>query len=94
VNEAVAGSSPVDPPSFGAVAERRMHFAVDEDDDGSSPSGPAMRRTGFPARSSDLDGVESPSYKINKGENNYVCTQESAGLYTGRDMNFQLFLVR
>jgi hypothetical protein len=41
VNEAVAGSSPVDPPSFGAVAERRMHFAVDEDDDGSSPFGPA-----------------------------------------------------
>ena len=25
----------------GAVAERRMHFAVDEDDDGSSPFGPA-----------------------------------------------------
>lgn len=42
VNEAVAGSIPVDPPSFGAVAERLMHFAVDEDDDGSSPFGPAM----------------------------------------------------
>ena len=26
---------------IGAVAERRMHFAVDEDDDGSSPFGPA-----------------------------------------------------
>ena len=25
----------------GAVAERRMHFIVDEDDDGSSPFGPA-----------------------------------------------------
>ncbi len=25
----------------GAVAERRMHFAVYEDDDGSSPFGPA-----------------------------------------------------
>lgn len=41
VNEAVAGSTPVDPPTSGAVAERRMHFAVDEDDDGSSPFGPA-----------------------------------------------------
>ena len=29
-------------PIFGAVAERRMHFAVDEDDDGSSPFGPAI----------------------------------------------------
>lgn len=26
----------------GAVAERRMHFTVDEDDDGSSPFGPAI----------------------------------------------------
>ena len=53
VNEAVIGSNPIDPPSLrrsppatagvllGAVAERRMHFAVDEDDDGSSPLGPA-----------------------------------------------------
>lgn len=41
VNEAVAGSNPVDPPNLGAVAERRMHFAVYEDDDGSSPFGPA-----------------------------------------------------
>ena len=40
MNEAVAGSSPVDPPSqCEAVAERRMHFIVDEDDDGSSPFG-------------------------------------------------------
>ena len=43
VNEAVVGSNPIDPPiSYpGAVAERRMHFAVYEDDDGSSPFGPA-----------------------------------------------------
>ena len=42
MNEADAGSTPVDPPNVnGAVAERRMHFAVDEDDDGSSPFGPA-----------------------------------------------------
>lgn len=27
--------------SYGAVAERRMHFPVEEDDDGSSPFGPA-----------------------------------------------------
>ena len=27
--------------AHGAVAERLMHFAVDEDDDGSSPFGPA-----------------------------------------------------
>lgn len=27
--------------AFGAVAERRMHFPVEEDDDGSSPFGPA-----------------------------------------------------
>ena len=43
MNEAVVGSNPTDPPSlpnYGAVAERRMHFAVDEDDDGSSPFGP------------------------------------------------------
>ena len=30
---------------LGAVAERLMHFAVDEDDDGSSPFGPAILRT-------------------------------------------------
>ena len=42
VNEAVTGSNPVDPPKSGAVAERRMHFAVYEDDDGSSPFGPAI----------------------------------------------------
>ena len=65
VNEAVAGSSPVDPPisildriggkstpqskirdQHEAVAERRMHFIVDEDDDGSSPFGPAMSLIG------------------------------------------------
>ncbi len=32
---------PPNHPIFGAVAERRMHFAVDEEDDGSSPFGPA-----------------------------------------------------
>ena len=41
MNEAVAGSSPANPPNFGAVAERHMHFIVDEDDDGSNPFGPA-----------------------------------------------------
>lgn len=70
MNEAVAGSIPVDPPEMqlsvvsvqwsdqgppqelttdnrhlttvkGIVAERRMHFPVEEDDDGSSPFGPA-----------------------------------------------------
>jgi hypothetical protein len=40
VNEVAAGSNPVDPPTLiEAVAERRMHFIVDEDDDGSSPFG-------------------------------------------------------
>ena len=33
--------------AHGAVAERRMHFAVDEDDDGSSPFGPANTYFGF-----------------------------------------------
>jgi hypothetical protein len=42
VNEADAGSNPAVPPkSCGTVAERRMHFPVEEDDDGSSPFGPA-----------------------------------------------------
>ena len=55
VNADNTGSIPVGPPrsefqisnlrseinSHGTVAERRMHFAVDEDDDGSSPFGPA-----------------------------------------------------
>ena len=41
MNEVNAGSNPADPPSFGAVAEMRMSFAVHEDDDGSSPFGPA-----------------------------------------------------
>lgn len=39
VNAKNAGSNPVDPPIFEAVAERRMHFTVYEDDDGSSPFG-------------------------------------------------------
>ena len=43
MTETGAGSNPAVPPSLfsGAVAERHMHFAVDEDDDGSSPFGPA-----------------------------------------------------
>ena len=52
VNEAVVGSNPIDPPiSTGAVAERLMHFAVYEDDDGSSPFGPAN----FPGRLAETD---------------------------------------
>ena len=51
MNEVNSGSNPDDPPNFasgtlaiqsGAVAERRTHFAVYEDDDGSSPFGPAI----------------------------------------------------
>lgn len=41
MNEVVVGSNPIDPPISGTVAERLMHFAVYEDDDGSSPFGPA-----------------------------------------------------
>ena len=40
VNAVDAGSIPVGPPkTFEAVAERLLHFAVYEDDDGSSPFG-------------------------------------------------------
>ena len=37
------GSNPTSqiPNQHGAVAERRMHFPVEEDNDGSSPFGPA-----------------------------------------------------
>jgi hypothetical protein len=43
VNAADAGSNPVGPPrTIEAVAERLMHFAVYEDDDGSSPFGLAI----------------------------------------------------
>ena len=78
---------------LGAVAERRMHFAVDEDDDGSSPFGPANHvRTDcvsgqpFHVRTACISGRP-----VQQGENTYVRTQESH-LY--RDVNSQLFLVR
>jgi hypothetical protein len=35
------------PNPTGAVAERRMHFPVEEDDDGSSPFGPAISVLAF-----------------------------------------------
>lgn len=56
---------------YGAVAERRMHFTVDEDDDGSSPFGPAnfMRRR-------DRKGVVLSDLNNHYQEINYVCTKE------------------
>ena len=71
--------------SLGAVAERRVHFAVDEDDDGWSPFGPAIFSRTF---------TKSVHQDQLKGEQHYVCTKESVGLYTFGDVNLQLFLVR
>ena len=82
VNEAVAGSNPVDPPIFEAVAERRMHFIVDEDDDGSNPFGLAI----YFGRLAETDQRRPEEPKslvryqerppIAKGDKNYVCTKE------------------
>jgi hypothetical protein len=65
------------------VAERRLHFAVDEDDDGSDPFDPAVFHTGRLAET-DQRRPEKPEslarYQerppIKTGENNYVCVQE------------------
>ena len=83
MTEAVVGSNPTDPPKpCGAVAERRMHFAVDEDDDGSSPFGPANF-----GRADRVSGWRSAHPK---GDNTYVRTKVS---HPNRDVTAQLFLV-
>ena len=65
-----------------------MHFAVDEDDDGSSPFGPAKKcPTNF---SLSFDQPNKLKFVGHQGDNTYVCTQESQ-LY--RDVTAQLFLV-
>lgn len=83
MDEAVVGSNPIDPPT-GAVAERRMHFAVDEDDDGSNPFGPANFNNGRLAetdqrRSEEPKSLvryqERPPLSNIKRRQNYVCTK-------------------
>ena len=73
-----------------------MHFAVDEDDDGSSPFGPARSILNFTFWILDFGLRLGPAVRIQinsliKGDETYVCTKEYS---RDRDMNFQLFLVR
>ncbi len=55
------------PKSCGAVAERRMHFPVEEDDDGSSPFGPAISILDFGLPIFDQSKIKNLKSKIKLG---------------------------